>query len=51
MRPSYDISTIVLESRRITYGGEFSSSDVMVSCSKGSVDGDARVLIIGDTGM
>ena len=51
MRSSYDLSTVVPESRRITYGGDSCSSDVMESCSKGSVDGDAAVLSIGDTGM
>ena len=51
MRSSYDILTVVPESRRITYGGDFCSSDVMELCSKGSVDVDAEVLSIGDTGM
>ena len=51
MRSSYDISTVVPKSRRITYGGEFCSSDVLESCFKGSVDVDAAVISIGDTGM
>ena len=51
MRSSYDISTVVPLSRRITYGGDFCSYDVMESCYKGSVDGDAIVLSIGDTRM
>ena len=51
MRSSYDLSTIVPESRRITYGGDFCSYDVMESCYKGSVDGGVVVLSIGDTGM
>ena len=51
MRSSYDISTVVPLSRRITYGGDVFSSDVIELCSKGSVDGDAAVLSIGDTGM
>ena len=51
IRSSYDLSTVVPDSRRIKYGGEFCSSDVMESCSKCSVDGDSAVLSIGDTGM
>ena len=51
MRSSYDLSTVVTLSRRITYGGDVCSSDVIDSCSKVSVDGDAAVLSIGDTGM
>ena len=51
MRSSHDILTVVPLSRRITYGGDFCSSDVIDSCSKGYVDGDAAVLSIGDTGM
>ena len=51
MRSSYDISTVVPFSRRITYGGNFCSSGVMESCSKGSLGGYTAVLSIGDTGM
>ena len=51
MRFSYDLSTVVPLFRRITYGGDFFSSDVIESCSKGSVGGDAAVLSIGDNGM
>ena len=51
MRSSYDLSTVAPFSRRITYGGDFCSSGVIESCSKGSVDGDAAVLGIGDNGM
>ena len=51
MSLSYDISTVVPESRRITYGGDFCSSGVMELCFKGSVDGDATVLSIVNTGM
>ena len=51
MKSSYDILTVVPESRRITYGGDFFSSDVMESCYKGSVDGYSAVIIIGDTVM
>ena len=51
MRSSYDRSTVVPFSRRITYWGDVCSSDVIDSCSKVSVDGDAAVLSIGDTGM
>ena len=32
MRMSYDLSTVVPDSRRITYGGDFCSSDVMELC-------------------
>ena len=51
MRSSYDLLTVVPDSRRITYGGDFCLSDVMELCYKGSVDVDAAVLSIGDTGM
>ena len=51
MRSSYDLSTVVPESRRITYGGDFCSPDVIELCSKGSVHGDAAFLSIGYTGM
>ena len=51
IRPSYDLSTVVTFSRRITYGGDFCLSDVFEFCSKGSVDRDAAVFIIGDTGI
>ena len=48
---SYDLSTVIIFSRRITYGGDVFSSDVIDSCSKVSVTGDAAVLNIGDNGM
>ena len=51
MRSSYDLSTVVPLSRRITYGGDFCSSDVMESCSKSYVDGYAAVISIGYTGI
>ena len=51
MRSSYDLLNVVTDSRRITYGGDFCSSDVMELCSKGFVDRDATVLNIGDTGI
>ena len=51
MRLSYDLSTVVPLSRRITYGGDVCSYDVIDSCSKVSVDEDAAILSIGDTGM
>ena len=38
MRSSYDLSTVVPESRRITYGGDFCSSDDTKTCFKGSTD-------------
>ena len=51
IRLSYDLSTVVTLSRRITYGDDFCSSGVIHSCSKVSVDGDAAILSIGDTGV
>ena len=51
MRSSYDLSTVVPFPRRITYGGDVCSSDVIDSCSKVPVNGDAAVLSIGDNGM
>ena len=51
MRSSYDLLTVVSESRSITYGGDVCLSDVVNSCSKGSVDVHAAVLSIGDTVM
>ena len=51
MRLSYDRSTMIPLSRRITYGGGFGSSDVMDSCSKSSGTGDAAVFNIGDNGI
>ena len=51
MSLSYDLSTVVPESRRITYGGNCCSSGDIESCYKGSVDGDAAHFRIGDTGM
>ena len=51
IRYSYDLSTVVPESRRITYGGDCCVSDDMESCSKGSVDGYSAHFRISDTGM
>ena len=51
MRSSYDLSTLVPFSRRIKYGGYVCSSDVIDSCSKVSVTGDATVINIGHNGM
>ena len=51
MRSSYDLSTVVPESRRITYGGDYCVSDDMESCSEGSLDGYAANFRIGDTRM
>ena len=51
MISSYDFSTVVPDSRRITYGGDSCVSDSMESLSEGSVYGDAAHLMIGDTGM
>ena len=51
MRSSYDLLTVVPESRRITYGGDSCVSDDMESLSECSLDGDAVRFRIGDTGM
>ena len=51
MRLSYDLLTLVPESRRITYGGDSCVSDGMESLSECSVDGDATHFRIGDNGM
>ena len=51
MRSSYYISSVVPLSRRITYGGDVCSYDVIDSCSKVSYDGDDAVISIRDTGM
>ena len=51
MRWSYDLLTVVPDSRRITYGGDCCVYDDMKSCSKGYVDGYAAHFRIGDTGM
>ena len=51
MRLSYDRSTVIPLSRRITYGGVFGSSDVMDYCSKSSGAGDTTVFNIGDNGI
>ena len=51
MRSSYDRSTVMPLSRRITYGGDVGSSDVIDSCSKSSGTGDAAVFNIGDNGI
>ena len=51
MRLSYDILTVVPESRRITSGGDCCVSDDMESLSECSVDVDAAHFRIGNTGM
>ena len=51
MRSSYDCSTVIAFSRRITYVGDVCSSDVIYSCSKVSVTGDAAVFNIGYNGI
>ena len=51
MRFSYDRSTMIPLSRRITYGGDFCSSDVMDYFSKSSGTGDAAVFNIRDNGI
>ena len=48
---SYDLSTVIIFSRRITYWVDVSSSAVIDSCAKVSVTEDAAVLNIGDNGM
>ena len=51
IRSSYDLSTVVPESRRITYGGDYCVYDDLESLSECPVDGDAAHFRIGDTGM
>ena len=51
MRLLCDLSTVIPFSRRITYGADVCSSDVIYSCYKVSVNGDAAVLNIGENGM
>ena len=51
MRSSYDLSTVVPESRRITYRGDSYVSDDMESLSECSVDVDAAHFRISDTRM
>ena len=51
MRLSYDLSTVVPESSRITYGGDSCVSDDMESLSGFSVDLDTAHFRIGYTGM
>ena len=50
-RLSYDRSTVIPLSRRITYGGDVRSSDVIDSRSKSSGTGDVAVFNIGDNGI
>ena len=50
-RSSYDFSTLVPESRRITHGGDYCVYDEMESLSDCSVDGNATHFSIGDTVM
>ena len=47
----YDRSTVIPLSRRITYGGDVRSSDVIDSRSKSSGTGDVAVFNIGDNGI
>ena len=51
MSLSYDLFTLVPDSRRITYWGDFCSSDDMELCYKGSEEGDSVIFRIGDTEM
>ena len=51
MRLFYDLLTLIPLSRRITYGGDVCSSDVIDYCYKVSGNGDAAVINIGDNGM
>ena len=46
-----DLSTVIALSRRITYGVDVGSSDVIDSCSKVSRIGDSTVFNIGDNGI
>ena len=49
MSSSYDLLTVVPESRRITYGGDSCVSDKMELLSGCYVDGGAENFSIGDT--
>ena len=51
IRSSYDCSTVIPLYRRITYGGDVGSSDVIDSCSKFSGTGDVAVFNIGGNGI
>ena len=51
MRLSYDISTVISLSRRIAYGGDVCSSDIINYCYEVSLHGDAAVLNICDIWM
>ena len=51
MRSLYYRLTVVPLSRKIIYGGDFGSYDVMDSCSKSPGTGDAAVFNIGDNGI
>ena len=51
MRSSYDRSNVIPLSRRITYVGDLGSSDVIYSCSKSYLTGDATVFNIGYNGI
>ena len=51
MRLSYDFSTVVPDSRIITYGGDSCVSDEIESLSDCYVDGDATHFSIGVNGM
>ena len=51
MRSSYYRLNVVPLSRRITYGGDFGSYDIMDSCSKYPRTSDAAVFNIGDNGI
>ena len=51
MRSLYDRLTVMPLSRRITYVGDVYSSDVIDSCFKVSVTGEAAVFNIGYNGI
>ena len=51
MRSSYNLSTLVLESRRITYGDDSCVSNDMESLSEVYVDRYSAHFRIGDTAM
>ena len=51
MRLLYDRLNVILLSRKITYGGDLGSSDVIDSCSRSSVIGDDAVFNNGDNGI
>ena len=50
IRSSYDVSIVILEYRRMTYGGDCGSSDDMDLSSDWFVNGKSAYFMIADTG-